>query len=54
VIHFLVGETGDQKKTRQEDQYCKACKAAKKNKNCASCSRTVTVMAQGKDEQSKG
>jgi len=46
VIHFLVGETEEEKLKRQEREFCKACKAAKKDRDCANCDRRVEVRAE--------
>lgn len=42
IIHFLVGETEDEKRKRLQDEYCKACRQAKKD-NCATCTKQIRI-----------
>lgn len=47
VIGLLVGETKEEKKTRQEREYCEACRATKRNKDCETCPKTFGVNEHG-------
>lgn len=51
VIHFLVGETEEEKRKRQEREFCRACKAAKKNRDCDACDRRITVRLYDEDDE---